>query len=158
MVARASETPPTKTSVAATAIERRIEENVAIGAQYIIALRRRSSLSLCAPVNKQAGNHQKKRAASHLGFVNPNIGSARRRNQGNDHGKERDGEATEPDDKRPFRAARNEQAFAARLLASPTVSHKAEEEVKVGNEVDEERHIQQDKERSLDRCPFAQHR
>ena len=144
--------------MAATATERRIEESVAIGAQYIIALRRRSSLSLCAPVNKQAGNHQEKRAASYLRFVNPNIGSARRRNQGDDHGKERDGKAAEPDDYRSHWPARNEQAFAARLFASPTVNHKAEEEVEVGNEVDEERHIKQNKKRPLDRCPFAQHR
>src|SRR5437660_1785656 len=77
-------------------------------------------LSLRAPVNKQAGKHQEKRAASYLGLVHPNIGSARRRNQGHDHGKERDGKTAESDDYRPFRPARNEQAFAARLFASPT--------------------------------------
>ena len=58
-----------------------------------------------APVDNQTDRDQEERAASDLRFVEPNVGSAGRWNQGDDHGQERDRQAADTHDQGAGRAA-----------------------------------------------------
>ena len=57
------------------------------------------------PVNQQTDQNQKKRATGDLRFVKPDVGSAGRRNQGDDHGQERNRQATDTHDQGSGRAS-----------------------------------------------------